>query len=58
MTHEEMELMTAGIGELFREYLASLSADEKWDAGYDSDRGRAQHVFEGLLAWLEKDYNG
>lgn len=58
MTKSEMEQLIAGMGEMFREYLGHLSAeDELPGETYISPQRNAENVFRGLLAWLEKDAN-
>lgn len=59
MTKGEMEMLIAGMGEMFREYLASLDDSVQPVYAMDtSDRSNAEHVFRDLLAWLERDYHG
>lgn len=56
MSKSEMELLIAGIGEMFREYLATLDDEsEAWREGYFTPRTNAESVFRGLLTWLETD---
>lgn len=60
MTKGEMEMMTASLAEMFREYLDTLDdeASESDPDAYESPRSRAQRSFEGLIAWLQTDYAG
>jgi hypothetical protein len=53
MTKGEMEMLVAGLGEMFEEYLSGASRDDGTDWIDADSYTLGRHVFADFLQWLE-----